>query len=451
MPPPIKVVLADGPERQKFSKMRVLRHPMASVKQSVETNVSDSIAGAGTNARIRAPSCEASSRHAQFRVPRFAKTVAEANSKETDNAILSLTEQPHLRSSSCEPVLSPSTRVSLGDVVFVVDQHAKNIPQDVPDTGTGTTCNPRALRLVRKLRAKRYTSSGQSTALALYPDSCETRDSMEEAGDAKTQQPRPPSESAKKSRATFQRKAKLAATVGAASKSEKESAVTPSPDVHQLRLKLKLTRLVKKSRSDTKFKLFTKQILSSVDSLRDAIALTRRSAEEALSKLKKIEDDTMDASLCSAASTEDERAANERTIAHDCFVGLKMSRFASRFGSHRRSPIAVATSCLVRGPSSGMSSSLYIGCWTPMSSSRRRARRIKKYLDDGDDKEKEEEHEPEATTPQVRTVQIPPSLQNASSPPPFFHVRNLSGYMFPGAFLGQLFAIFLLSSFLRVY
>jgi len=226
-----------------------------------------------------------------------------------------------------------------------------------------------------------------------------------EADKEKTQLgPTPPSARIKKSRVTFQRKARLvagelaavaAATTGNSAKAGGQKSCFT--DGQSSKLKLKLTRLVKKSRSDSQFEVFTKSVRSTVDSLRDAIDMTRRSAAEALSKLNKGDSDAVDSAVCDAASTQAEQGQMKMQTMIDCkFLGLKMTRWASRFGANRRAPVVVTASCLVGAPSSSRCG------WTPMRTSRHRKQRIKKYLDDGDEEEEEAEEEATSALPQER-------------------------------------------------
>jgi hypothetical protein len=224
--------------------------------------------------------------------------------------------------------------------------------------------------------------------------------------------PAPPTPSKQKTRAAFRRRGKLAVAVGAALCGN-ASVPSPAPDLPQgpSKLRLKLNRVVRKSRRADKMDVFMKSIMTQVISLRDQIALTSGKAEKVLRMLNagKPEGSSADSSFCSAASTEDERALPQPRPG----ISMRMSRWPSRFAAGR-SPLRtrVRNSELFIGPPTpspfkhSSRSRPRVLRRTPVSSSRRRG--VKKYLDDSDEDEgkaeQAEEQEEQVRTPQDRYV-----------------------------------------------
>jgi hypothetical protein len=218
--------------------------------------------------------------------------------------------------------------------------------------------------------------------------------------------PAPPTPSKQKTSAAFRRRGKLAVAVGAALCGN-ASVPSPAPDLplHPSKLRLKLNRVVRKSRRADKMDVFMKSIMTQVSSLRDQIASTSRKAEQVLRMVNegKPEGSSADSSFCSAASTEDERALPQPRRG----IGMRVTRLSSRFAAFR-SPLrtSVTNSELLVGPASATPSSRSrprVLSRTPVFSSRRRG--VKKYLDDSDEEEGNAEQAEEQEEEQVRTPQ----------------------------------------------
>ena len=219
--------------------------------------------------------------------------------------------------------------------------------------------------------------------------------------------PAPHTPSKQKTRAAFRRRGKLAVAVGAALCGN-ASVPSPAPDLPQgpSKLRLKLNRVVRKSRRADKMDVFMKSIMTQVSSLRDQIASTSKKAEQVLRMVNdgKPDGSSADSSFCSAASTEDERALLQPRQG----IGMRVTRFSSLGKFSFRSPLrtSVTNSELLVGPASAKPSSRSrprVLSRTPVFSSRRRG--VKKYLDDSDEEEGNAEQAEEQEEEQVRTPQ----------------------------------------------
>ena len=226
--------------------------------------------------------------------------------------------------------------------------------------------------------------------------------------------PAPPTPSKPKSRApVFRRGDQLATAFGAVGNknliptSSFSTGGTDNEPQGPSKLRLKLNRVVRRSRRANKLQAFQKSILATVDAFKDQIALTYKSVNAAMATLnaESVEEAPVDSSMCSAASTEDEQVGNRDSVRTKSF-GLRISRMPSFLHSRRASrgsaPLFVTHSCMLLATPSARHSVMSI---TPVSS-RRRSRRIRRYLDDsGDEGEevgKKKAHENEVQTPQER-------------------------------------------------
>ena len=171
------------------------------------------------------------------------------------------------------------------------------------------------------------------------------------------------------------------------------------------KLKLKLSKVVTAARRANKLDLVSVRS-AAFDSLRESISqLSSRvdqvkNAAAALSTARKeMTVNDADSSLCSAASTENEFGENSEKVVVESRVGLKMSRWASKFAARRSPHVSICiNSCVVRGP---LSSAQY----SRMSSRRRRTCTKPRYLDDGEPEQMSNQIETdpeEARTPQQR-------------------------------------------------
>jgi len=313
-----------------------------------------------------------------------------------------------LRSSSCEAVMSPSTRERLGGSG---DGQSATAPAPHPPLRRP---QQRSALKFRKAREVQTQPANPTLGFPTAP-----------TGHAEGVCRPPPTRRGN----AFQRaslKVISCGAMGARSRASVSARVAPGAEGPS-KLKLRLAKVVKHARGD-KLDLVSMRS-TAFGSLHDSIAqLSSRcqdvkNAAAALNTArKKLAVNQNDSSMCSAASTEDELGGSSGSLAVEDRVGVRMSRVASRFRAARRSPhmSICLSSCVVRGPLSGMVSTRY----SKGSSRRQRGRRKPRYLDDDDDEPETEtgDSEEEPGTPELRYMPGP-----SSALPPWLSTSRVHG------------------------